>query len=117
MQQNSSRQEYIKMNDYEERKWSHICWKVNSKGDNKFYLNGKVRQTFQHPLVVIPSNLKLESAFLVGQELNTLRGSFNHLQAFRGKILGLNLYNYALSDENIRSIAKCEKQISGNVIR
>ena len=40
MQQNSSRQEYIKMNDYEERKWSHICWKVNSKGDNKFFLNG-----------------------------------------------------------------------------
>jgi hypothetical protein len=115
--QNSSRKEYIKTKNYEERKWNHVCWRADSNGENHFFINGEVRKTFYNPLVVIPSNQKKKSAFLVGQEPDTLRGSFNHLQAFRGRISGLNIYNYTLTDEEIRSMANCSKLISGNVIK
>ena len=62
-------------------------------------------------------NCITKSVFLVGQEPDTLRGSFDHLQAFRGRISGLNIYNYTLTDEEIGSMANCGEHISGNVIK
>ena len=70
--QNSSRKEYIKTKNYEERKWNHVCWRADSNGENHFFINGEVRKTFYNPLVVIPSNQKKKSVFLVGQEPWTL---------------------------------------------
>ena len=35
--QNSSRIESIKIKNYEERKWNHICWRADSKGENHFF--------------------------------------------------------------------------------
>ena len=80
-------------------------------------MNGEIRNFFHNQLIVIPSNMKMESAFLVGQETDTLRASFAHLQAYRGRISGLNIYNYTLTDAEIGAMAKCGKQIIGNVIK
>ena len=115
--QNSSNQEYIRIKNYQERQWNHICWRSNSNGDNHYFINGEIRHKFYYPLVVIPSDKKEESAFLIGQEPDTLRNNFYNLEAYRGKISGFNLWNFTLTDVQIIALAKCKTQLKGNVIK
>ena len=115
--QNSSNQEYIRMKDYEERQWNHICWRADSKGNNQYFLNGEIRHNFNYSLVVIPSENRNESSFLIGQEPDTLQGNFYNLESFRGAISGFNLWNFTLTDKTIKMMATCGKQFDGNVIK
>ena len=114
--QNSSEDVYVRMANYKERQWNHFCWRVDSNGSNVLFLNGDIEHKFNNPLVVIPSKDKSQSVFLIGQEQDTLRGHFNQDQAFRGRISGLNLWNYTLSDEIIKLISSCHEHLEGNVI-
>ena len=115
--QNSSTQAYQYMKDYQEREWNHVCWRASGGGRNDYIVNGEIRNTFQNKLVVLPSDDKTQSAFILGQEPDTLRGSFNPKQAFRGKIANLNLWNRILSDQEIIDLATCKSNLQGNVIK
>lgn len=95
------------MKNYEERKWNHICWRVDSRGKNDLFLNGEIIKSFYNKLVVIPSNDKSKSAFLIGQEPDSLRGDFNPMQAFRGRVANLNLWSAALAEDEILQLAEC----------
>jgi len=103
--------------DYQERQWNHICWRSDGRGKKMFFINGVVRHNFSDHIMVIPSENRSESSFLIGQEPDTLRGNFNNLESFRGKISGLNIWNFSLSDKDIEEIASCKKKKGGNVIK
>ena len=107
----------IKMTDYEERQWNHVCWRANAQGKNQYILNGEIKLEFENKLVVLSSQTRNISSFSIGQEPDSLRGSFNDLQAFQGRIADVNLYNYSLTDEEIGKAVNCEEFKEGNILQ
>ena len=57
-----------------------------------------------------------ESAFIVGQEPDAIRGGYNPYQSFRGEISELNMWNKILDDSTIQSMAACNHKSKGNMV-
>ena len=55
------------------------------------------------------------SSFMIGQEPDAFRGGFDELQAFRGNMTEMNMWDYVLSDQEIKKIGTCMGRAQGNV--
>ena len=79
----------MKVDPYLHRTWNHACV-VYSSLDNSssFYFNGQLSGTkIVESLPVVPgTNGVHEHAFILGQEPDSMRGSFSSDQAFYGRI-------------------------------
>ena len=55
-------------------------------------------------------------SFLLGQEPDKFNGGFNQAQSIRGRISELNLWDFKMSEDQMRSLAKCNASIKGNIL-
>ena len=81
--------------------WHHIAltWK-SSDGELKFYKDGALEYTHSEPIAageVFASN----GAFVLGQEQDSIGGSFDRDQAFAGAIDEVRIWNVARSGDSI----------------
>ena len=82
-------------------------------GMNKLYHNGKKIGTIslfdEYGILgpVIKSNGRVyDSAFIIGQEPDSMRGNYSKTQAFPGAIAELNIWDRLLEDDEIYRIGK-----------
>ena len=112
---------------YIHQRWNHFCLIYSiSKEASWLYHNGQLisNLTISDDTVygykfkkVIPSSSEAyDSSFIVGQEPDSMRGSFNEKQAYSGDIFGLNIWDRILSSRDIESMYSCLRRPKGNII-
>lgn len=110
---------------YKHRSWNHFCWSYSSMtGENKFYHNGHIignQGVFKNDehldIPTIEGDQGYEdSAFIIGQEQDAVRGRFEPSQIFNGELTELNVWNKTLEEPQIKSMARCESFPKGNII-
>ena len=109
----------MEVNPYHHRKWNHFCWGYSSLDHhNTLYYNGKILGRIKHgKLTHIEGHLNVfDSAFIIGQEPDTMRGGYDLNQVFSGQIYELNMWNKILTKEEVFSMATCKSFPKGNVI-
>ena len=114
---------YAKIVPFSHRKWNHICWSYSSvTGNSSLYHNGNLLESQTSSLnesaaIVAGHKYAVDSAFVVGQEQDKVRGGYYHTQLYIGEISELNMWNYTLDDRTITEIAHCKKIPKGNIIK
>ena len=112
---------------YQHQRWNHFCLIYSiSKEVSWLYHNGQLisNLTISDETVygykftsVIPSSSEAyDSSFIVGQEPDSMRGTFNEKQAYSGDIFGLNIWDRILSSRDIESMYSCARLPKGNII-
>ncbi|KAL9979817.1 hypothetical protein ACROYT_G017534 [Oculina patagonica] len=97
-------------------KWHHICatWE-NTAGSWKMYKDGKLggsgtgRQTGH----VIPAG----GALVLGQEQDSVGGSFDDKQNFIGEMTGVNIWDHVITDQEILRMSQSCQSGEGNVFK
>ena len=115
--------EFLKI-PYKHRRWNHFCWSYcGATGINKAYHNGELIGTVSlldtfgsHEFIMPGTDNSSDSAFIIGQEPDSMRGGYTKSQAFPGEISELNIWNKILDDDQIVDIANCEYKVQGNVV-
>ena len=109
---------------YRHRHWNHFClvYSTTTK-EIKLYHNGKKLQTLllennvESSAYNMPkSTSAFDSAFIIGQEPDSMRGNFDEGEAFPGDISELNVWDRALDDVEITGHADCKNTNRGNVV-
>lgn len=59
--------------------------------------------------------LPLNGTFVVGQEQDSLSGKMNSQQILKGYVTQVNMWSYGLSDIDVKDIAKCRRNIVGDI--
>ncbi|XP_068679510.1 neuronal pentraxin-2-like [Montipora foliosa] len=94
--------------------WHHICvtWR-NSDGRLQFYKDG----TLHYHTINLNTGYTIKSggSLVLGQEQDTLGGSFDPNQSFVGLLNGVNVWNTVLSATVIRSLSTACLSGSGDV--
>ena len=112
---------------YIHQRWNHFCLIYSiSKEASWLYHNGQLisNLTISDDTVygykfkkVIPSSSEAyDSSFIVGQEPDSIRGSFSEKQAYAGNIFGLNIWDRILSPRDIESMSSCLRWPKGNIV-
>lgn len=109
---------------YYHRSWNHFCWTYSIKtGIHKLYHNGQwvgtVSMINEHQLsgsLIRGSSSVYDSAFIIGQEPDSMRGDFSKAQAFPGEIAELNIWDRLIGENDIFEIAKCMNTYKGNAV-
>ena len=112
----------VGLKSYHHRTWDHICWSfsVTNKTSN-LYHNGdwiwsKPVNTAEIDLAMKSSSKMYKASFIFGQEPDSMRGGFDQYQAFLGDLSEFNVWNYTLSENQIRAMATCDSFIKGNIV-
>ena len=105
---------------YKHRKWHHYCWLYsNITGVNAFYWNGNMIANMTVPeqsrTIWRGTQNEIETAFIIGQEQDQIKGGYQRTQVFTGDIAEMNIWDYHLSQESIQTMAKCKTVLRGNV--
>ena len=105
---------------YTHRKWQHYCWLYSSvTGLNILYWNGNMvaNQTVPAEKRCIWEGTKkgTKSAFIIGQEQDSIGGGFQRTQVFSGDVAELNIWNYHLNQTIIQTMAECKSLVRGNI--
>jgi hypothetical protein len=112
---------------YKYQDWNHFCVVYSSFcGYSSLYHNGKLITNISllnntdigiNRVPSIPGGASAhDSSFIIGQEPDSMRGSFSKFQAFPGDIAELNLWDRSLKVEEIYQIANCFSAKKGNVV-
>jgi len=112
---------------YKHQVWNNFCVVYSSiSGNSALYHNGKLIGNISlfnntdigiNQVPSIPgSATAYNSSFIIGQEPDSIRGSFSKLQAFPGDIAELNVWDRSLNVEEIHKIANCLSAKKGNVV-
>ena len=104
---------------YKHREWNHFCFTYSSiQKFGKFYANGKLlKASWQGDFTRVPSGEEvLRSSFVIGQEPDRFNGGYDSAQLFNGDISELNMWNIALSENEIEKLSSCSLNIKGNII-
>ena len=109
---------------YRHRNWNHFCLlHPNNSKDIKLYHNGENVQISpfkehneSRPFSMTKSTEAYDSAFIIGQEPDTIRGSFDKAQAFPGHISELNIWDRVLDEVEITGLANCDNTKRGTII-
>ena len=109
---------------YRHRAWNHFCWSYSGKtGMNTLYHNGQLVGTISlldyygiYGPLIQGTRTVYESAFIIGQEPDSMRGDYKKSQAFPGQIAELNIWNRILEKEEISKMATCKRLNKGNVV-
>ncbi|ROT77724.1 hypothetical protein C7M84_003586 [Penaeus vannamei] len=97
--------------------WMQLCH-VITESTHTVYLQGKVATRTE--LVsgerigreIIPSS----GVLILGQDQDSLGGDLDRLQAFRGDIGSLEMWDFPLTSAEVRQIASCQRRPSGSVV-
>ena len=105
---------------YQHRKWNHYCWLYSSKtGEIKIYWNGeKVATHFleNYSRPIWKGKQKgVETAFVIGQDQDKIRGGYQRTQSFMGDIAEVNIWNHLLNETQIKNMSECHLFLKGNV--
>ena len=105
---------------YGHRKWHHYCWLYSSiTGKNRIYWNGNilVNQTIpkEYRAVWKGNQNGTDSAFVIGQEQDKIRGGYQLSQLFSGDVAELNVWDHHVNENIIRSMAHCKTFPKGNI--
>ena len=105
---------------YKHRTWNHYCWLYsNITKQNSLYWNGNFISS-----MILPNDAEVawagqknrnQSAFVIGEEQDKIRGGYQQTQAFTGDIAELNIWNYTLSANEIHDLSNCKTLFKGNV--
>ena len=112
----------MRIPSYIHRTWSHHCWSFSViNEESKFYYNGNLLgiKTFDRKNIELAIKGSVEvhdAALLFGQEPDEIRGHFENNEAFIGDIAELNIWNYEMSDLEIRNMGLCKLWLKGNLI-
>ena len=104
---------------YRHRQWNHICFSYSVTNKvAKFYHNGNsVKEERSGNFIRFDQGKSIsKSAFIIGQEQDVMEGGYDGAQLFNGEISELNMWNYLISEEEIRSLATCSSFSEGNVL-
>ncbi|XP_033101174.1 sushi, von Willebrand factor type A, EGF and pentraxin domain-containing protein 1-like isoform X2 [Anneissia japonica] len=97
--------------------WHHIAVTWSSVGGEwHLYCDGE--EVVQRPTVPLAVNdiIPGGGVFVIGQEQDTLGGGFSSREAFIGNISQLNVWDYALDQNEIAALTRSCKEARGNVI-
>ena len=105
---------------YKHRKWQHYCWMYSSiTGENAMYFNGNMiaSKTIprSHRTVWRGTQIGVETAFIIAQEQDKIRGGYQRTQVFTGDIAEVNIWDYPLNKTKIKAMANCKIRMKGNV--
>ena len=110
------------LNSYMHRTWVHLCWSFSAiSGISRLYHNGdllhmeKLNVT-DNDWAIKGSNKIYDSDLIFGQEPDIMRGGFDKYQAYIGDLAEFNIWNYTLSESEIREMASCNKLVKGNIV-
>ena len=103
---------------------NHFCLLYSiSSNSIKLYHNGRKMQILTlkenngpSPYSMPNSSMVYDSAFVVGQEPDSMRGRFVKGEAFTGDISELNIWDRSLDDAEIYGLAKCNSTKRGNIV-
>ena len=115
---------------YRHMHWNHFCWvHPNDSNETELYHNGEKIQIYQSYQIIddsehnefIPLNMSkstevYDSAFIIGQEPDSMRGSFEKDESFPGDISELNIWDRVLDEADISGMAKCKYEKRGNIV-
>ncbi|XP_066967757.1 uncharacterized protein [Macrobrachium rosenbergii] len=91
--------------------WNHFCHRLSQK-DHKIYWQGKLYGSAQ----VFPVKEYLfNGTLIVGQEQDSLGGTFASSQVLQGDIVQLSIWDRHLTPEEIEDLANCKSEGRGNV--
>ena len=105
---------------FQHRKWNHICWTYSSiSGNSIIYYNGGITKQEIFPTsdrrIWKGTDDTIESAFIIGQEPDQIRGQYEVDQLFNGDIAELNIWDAVLDNKMIFDMAKCNILPRGNI--
>ena len=109
----------IKVAPYRHRTWNHVCLVYSSPNRSiSLYFNGHLSGTkTNHTLPIVPGSEHVhEYAFIIGQEPDSMRGSFSSDQAYYGSISELNIWNETIDESAIKAMASSKSFLKGNVV-
>ena len=112
----------LPLKSFHHRTWNHLCWTLSTvTGSSTFYHNGdmigsKQINTNDIDFALKRSSQMQDSAFIFGQEPDSIRGGFDEHEAFIGDLSEFNVWNYTLSGSEIYSMAVCNIITRGNVV-
>ena len=106
--------------DFRQRSWNHIFWLFDN-GFNELYINSKKIKEFSYSILEesIFAFYKQEtvfgSAFIFGQEQDTLGGTFSEKQIYQGYITEFNIWDHTLSGDQRDDLFQCSDFPKGNL--
>ena len=109
----------VKVDPYLHRAWNHVCVVYSSVNKStSIYFNGQLSATkVDESLPGIRGTESVhEYAFILGQEPDSMRGSFSSEQAFYGRISELNIWDEPIKDGVITKMAAGIRFGEGNVV-
>ncbi|XP_076031404.1 uncharacterized protein LOC143019555 [Oratosquilla oratoria] len=92
--------------------WLQACH-VFENGIYKAYYDGK--KVVEGKLQKKDPPMALNGSIVIGQEQDYMNGGFDRTQSFSGDIAQINIWDRALSEEEITIIADCRTNIIGNI--
>ena len=108
---------------YKHRTWNHFCWSFSSiNGGSMFFHNGKLVgnksiSTSRGEFFTIQGDQAYEdSAFIIGQEQDWIRGRYEASQVYSGEITELNMWSDMLTQNKISLMASCRSFEKGNIV-
>ncbi|KAL3054132.1 hypothetical protein OYC64_006462 [Pagothenia borchgrevinki] len=94
--------------------WQHICVTWNQKGGAwQAYQGGKLRGEGRG--VAAGHHVRPGGVLILGQEQDSLGGSFDSSQALVGELSQVGIWDRVLSSKQVASLARCGKVTQGSV--
>ena len=92
----------------------HVCvtWE-SSSGDSKVYKDGSLVKT----MVDVQTGMQIKGGgiWVIGQDQDSLGGSFQTKDSFKGILTEVNIWNRVLGSDEIKSFANdCDSLVQGN---
>ena len=101
--------------------WVHFCWLYSATNEeHKVYYNGKLIGSIMQKRegnamsVIHGTEFTKESALIIGQEPDDIRGGYDKFEAFNGQLAEFNIWNFVLNETTITSMAQCKTFPKGN---
>lgn len=98
---------------YSDGKWHHYCvtWE-NTQGKWIGYVDGVKKEEG----VINIGHVITKGALILGQDQDSYKGGFVDFQAFQGHLTNVNIWNKALTPQEVSDLAKSCHKGMGNIV-
>lgn len=101
-------------------RWNLICGSYLSQGDSRMvstvYFNGVKLDTYLHDTPTGLNKWFSSGHFFLGQDQDSLGGSFEKQQSLSGLLSNINIWNRILTDKEVERMFKCFDSPMGDVL-